>query len=56
LLTLEALGVKKSGELTIPAIAVKLNKEGLLTDEDTRQQLQALADRLIEAIRYKSVD
>lgn len=56
LLTLEALGVKKSGELTIPAIAVKLNKEGILTDDDTRQQLQALADGLIASIRHPSVD
>jgi len=53
LLTLEALGTRRSGELTIPAIAVKLNKEGVLTDEDTRQQLQAFADKLTTFLRHQ---
>lgn len=56
LLTLEALGTRKSGELTIPAIAVKLNKEGILTDDDTRQQLQALANGLIKTINQPVAD
>jgi chromate reductase len=56
LLTMEALGTQRSAELTIPAIAVKLNKEGMLTDDETSRQMQTFVNRLIETIDHKSDD
>jgi NAD(P)H-dependent FMN reductase len=50
LLTLEALGVKKTAELTIPAITTKLNEQGELTHTETKEALIALAGALVKAI------
>ncbi|WP_315817616.1 NAD(P)H-dependent oxidoreductase [Paraflavitalea speifideaquila] len=49
-LTLQALGVKNSGQITIPAITTKLNEEGLLIHPETRQELMAFAETLVKAI------
>ena len=50
LLTLEALGAHKTGEVTIPAITTRLNEHGELTDEATKQELRLLAETLIRTI------
>lgn len=50
LLTLEALGVKKSGELTIPAITTKLDETGRVKDEETKRLMQSLAEQVLTNI------
>lgn len=50
LLTLEALGVQKIAQVTIPAITTKLNEHSELTHPETKQELVALAQALVKAI------
>lgn len=50
LLTLEALGVQKIAQVTIPAVTTKLNDHGELIHPETKQELATLAETLMKAI------
>ena len=50
LLTLEALGVQKIAQVTIPAVTTKLNDHGELIHPETKQELATLAETLVKAI------
>lgn len=56
LLTLKALGTQMDGNssLMIPAVSLKLNKDGQLTDEPTWIVLQQIFNHLLETIHTKT--